>query len=372
MYLNKVPAALVAAGLAMPGFALATNGMLMEGYGPIATGMGGASMAYDNGTAAMANNPATLGLMAEGSRLDVALGFLGPDVEATPLGKSKADAFFMPAFGYVKKAGNLTYGVGVYAQGGMGTDYPNGDMAQVGVGRLIFPVAYNVNERLTLGGSLDYVWAGMDLVYSGAGINFKDGSDYTGKANGYGIAAKLGFTYKVNDSLNVGGVYQTAGNLGDLSDRGYRVKDFDMPPTLALGLAWHASDKLMIAADIKDVMWDSSMNTVTIVTPGGDVPFQQDWDDQIVFAVGAAYKFNDRFTGRVGVNVAENPIPTEYMNYLWPAIVEQHYMLGFGYNLDKTAEVNFSLAYAPEVSQTHGVKVDHSQISWQLMYSKKF
>ena len=31
----------------------ATNGMNMEGYGPIATGMGGASMAYDNGTAAM-------------------------------------------------------------------------------------------------------------------------------------------------------------------------------------------------------------------------------------------------------------------------------------------------------------------------------
>ena len=38
--------------------------MNMEGYGPIATGMGGASMAYDNGTAAVINNPATLGLMA--------------------------------------------------------------------------------------------------------------------------------------------------------------------------------------------------------------------------------------------------------------------------------------------------------------------
>ena len=53
--------------------AYATNGMDLEGYGPIATGMGGASMAYDNGTAAMMNNPATLGLMPEGNRLDVAL-----------------------------------------------------------------------------------------------------------------------------------------------------------------------------------------------------------------------------------------------------------------------------------------------------------
>ncbi|NIQ10933.1 MAG: hypothetical protein GWO23_15260, partial [Gammaproteobacteria bacterium] len=58
----------------------ATNGMNLEGYGPIATGMGGASMAYDNGTAAMMNNPATLGLMDDGSRLDVALGNLSPDI----------------------------------------------------------------------------------------------------------------------------------------------------------------------------------------------------------------------------------------------------------------------------------------------------
>ena len=50
MQLNKCAAALAALGMAVPGMALATNGMLMEGYGPIATGMGGAAMAYDNGT----------------------------------------------------------------------------------------------------------------------------------------------------------------------------------------------------------------------------------------------------------------------------------------------------------------------------------
>ncbi len=55
MQLNKFAATLAAMGMAVPGLAMATNGMLMEGYGPIAAGMGGASMAYDNGTAAMAN-----------------------------------------------------------------------------------------------------------------------------------------------------------------------------------------------------------------------------------------------------------------------------------------------------------------------------
>lgn len=57
-----------------------------------------AAMGYDNGTAAMANNPATLALMADDSRLDVMVGFVGPDVETSMgMGKSGADAFYMPA-----------------------------------------------------------------------------------------------------------------------------------------------------------------------------------------------------------------------------------------------------------------------------------
>ena len=114
-----------------PGALLATNGMNMEGYGPIACAMGGASIAYDNGTAAVMNNPATLALAAPGSRrLDLAAGRLGPDVSASvhmPGGQmtalSAADAFYMPAFGTAITDGPLTYGLGVFAQGGMGTEF---------------------------------------------------------------------------------------------------------------------------------------------------------------------------------------------------------------------------------------------------------
>jgi len=378
MQMNKLAATLAAVGLAVPGAAMATNGMIMEGYGPIAAGMGGASMAYDNGSAALANNPATLGLMAEGNRLDVMLGFVGPDVD-TPMGSSEADAFYMPAIGYVTKQGRLAYGAGIYGQGGMGTEYGYGDMAQVSVGRVIFPVAYAVTDRLNVGGSVDFVWAGMDLVVGMAGINFKDDSDFTGEAKGYSLAAKLGFTYKFNDAFTVGGVYQTAGNLPDLKDGGYRVKGFDMPPIVALGLAWQANERLMVAADVKDVMWGSSMNTVTIDTPAGyAVPFQQDWDDQIVLALGLSYKFNDAFTGRIGYNYGKNPIPDENVSFLWPAIMENHYTAGFGYAFNKQSEVNFGLSYAPEVSVTgsgpmnSGMTIEHSQVNWQLMYSYKF
>lgn len=382
MQRNKLAATLAAVGLVAPSLAMATNGMVMEGYGPIAAGMGGAAMAYDNGTAALANNPATLGLMAEGSRLDVMLGFVGPDLETSMgMGKSEADAFYMPAIGYVTKRGNLVYGAGIYGQGGMGTEYANGDMAQVGVGRVIFPLAYSVSPRFNIGGSVDVVWAGMDLVADlnpfnpGKEIDFRDDSDFTGAAKGYSVAAKLGFTYRLNDALTVGGVYQTAANLPDLKDDDYKVTGFDMPAMLGLGLAWQASERLMVAADVKDVMWGSSMNTVTIYQNGMVVaPFQQDWDDQIVLSLGLAYRFSDAFTGRVGYNHGKNPIPDAFVNYLWPAIMEDHYTAGFGYAFNKQSALNFGLSYVPEVSVTagSGMTIDHSQINWQLMYSHTF
>lgn len=394
MRLKSVAAAFAAIGLVMPGFAHATNGMLMEGYGPIAAGLGGAAMAYDNGTAAMANNPATLALMAPGSRIDLMVGHVGPDVSvpSTPmgaLGDSSADAFYMPAFGFVRKQGDFTYGVGVYGQGGMGTEYASGDMAQVGVGRLIFPLAWNVNERFMIGGSVDVVWAGMDLVADINGspaskeINFKDGSDFTGAAKGYSLAAKLGFTYKLNDALTVGGVYQTAANLPKLKGDGYTVEGFDMPAVVGLGFAWQANARLMVAADVKQLLWGDSMNTVTMRGPGGlVVPFQQDWENQTVVSLGVAYKFNDALTGRVGYNHGKNPIPDATVNLLWPAIVEDHYTAGFGYVFSKQSELNFAVSYVPEVSVTGtglpppngngGITIDHSQLNWQLMYTYRF
>ncbi len=69
-------------------------------------------------------------------------------------------------------------------------------------------------------------------------------------------------------------------------------------------------------------------------------------------ALGLSYKLNDALTGRVGYNYGKNPIPNEFVNYLWPAIVESHYTAGFGYAFNPQSELNFALSYVPEVSVT--------------------
>jgi long-chain fatty acid transport protein len=132
-------AAISALTLLVPASVWATNGMDLEGYGPIALGMGGASLAYDNGTAAVMNNPATLGLMAAGStRIDLALGKLGPDVSAsviTPQGRiragSLAKAFYMAGCGHRAAPGSSHLRFGRFWPG----RYGHGIFGLVVVGR---------------------------------------------------------------------------------------------------------------------------------------------------------------------------------------------------------------------------------------------
>ena len=132
------PVAIIVATFGLLPRVFATNGMNMEGYGPVATAMGGASLAYENGTAAVINNPATLGLMDADARLDLAVGTLGPDITATSPGgvtaDSNANAFYMPAFGYARHAGDFTYGFGVFGQGGMGCEYDPDSWRGLGFG----------------------------------------------------------------------------------------------------------------------------------------------------------------------------------------------------------------------------------------------
>lgn len=461
MTLKKIAALLAIAGITTPAFA--TNGMNLEGYGPIATGMGGASMAYDNGAGAMMNNPATLGLMGQGSAIGVALGFLGPDVKASVpafglSAQSSGDAYYMPAIGYLMKTGSLTFGAGIYSQGGMGTEYGassflaagTGDKvrSEVGVGRVIVPLAYNVTDSLTVGGSIDWVWATMDIkmaassadfqamatgMSAGMGgamagllgggathfrIDFSDNNDFMGEAVGTGFAGKLGLTYKVNQALSLGATYHTETDLGDMETgstgasfsayntgtamgapvRGkITIHNFQWPETYGLGMAYQATDRLMVAADFKRLNWSKVMkdfkmtyttaNLGTGTTESADFKISQNWADQDVFMLGVAYRLTDALTLRAGANMADNPIPNDRVHPLFPAIVEDHYTFGVGYMTSKTGGVDFSLVYAPEVSVTGtqatgaagsgvggnaGVNIKHSQLNWQIQYGQRF
>ncbi|SHN56270.1 OmpP1/FadL family transporter [Desulfovibrio litoralis] len=369
--------------------AFATNGMLFDGYGPISQAMGGASMAYDNGTAAMSNNPATLGLMPDGNRVDIALGFLMPDVRYETPGKtykSSSDLFLMPAIGYVRKDGDFAYGIGMYSLGGMGTDYLDDNLgmySQVIVGKILVPFAYDVTDKFTIGATISLTQAQMDIVLKPRGpmmpkFDFKDGSDFSGATSDYGVSGKLGFTYKLHDRFTIGGAYHNKGGIGDLTGKGARVEGFDMPATANIGFAANITDDLMFTADYQKIFWSEVMQTITITQGNQKAELRQDWRDQNVVSMGLAYTLPSlpELTLRAGVNLGDNPV-NKNATPMFPAIIENHYTAGFGYKFNETHSVNASFSYAPKVRVNNdgmfrGTSTTHEQTSSQIMYSINF
>jgi long-chain fatty acid transport protein len=428
----------VAAVCALPLAALATNGMNMEGYGPVSTGMGGASQAIDHGTAAMAQNPATLSLMAPGARFDAAFGVLGPDVASSvpgmPTAESGGTSYVMPAFGYARRNGALTYGIGLFAQGGMGTEYAADTFlalgsgrdvrSELGVGRVLLPLSYQVTPEFAIGGTLDFMWAGLDLRMAATGaqlgglvtgasgnlgaalpalggapwarIDFSNDNDFTGEASSTGWAAKLGAVWRPMPTLTFGASYQFESSLGDMetSDNGaslsaaggfidygrITVIDFQWPSMAAVGMAWQVTPAVLLAADYKRIGWSDVMKDFKMrydsAGIGGSVSFAlpQNWEDEDVINLGVAWAVNDALVLRAGVSLSDNPIPDAYVNPLFPATEEDHYTLGFGYRFSPAHEFNASMTIAPEVKVTsgQGVTITHEQMNFQFMYSYRF
>ncbi|MEW6764964.1 MAG: outer membrane protein transport protein [Pseudomonadota bacterium] len=408
---RSVLATAVATLVAAPAYA--TNGMNMEAYGAKAGGMGGASMAYDSGNSAMMNNPATLALKKQGWDFGVGLTVLQPNVDAQlggsggPSFGSTGDSYLMPSISIVRKQGKFAYGAGILAQGGMGTEY-DGSLAaaftggalsvpqrsELGFMRVMFPLAYQVNDDLSVAAQLDYVRATLDLQMldpaSGAYIDVSDDSDFSGEMTGDGWAFKLGAHYKINKEFAIGATYHSKTDIGDLTGSGsvsaaggafdadFRAVDFQWPETYAVGVAWNVTDKLMLAADLKRLMWSKTMKNFNFGVEGNIGAMPQEWDDQTVFMIGGQYMIAPSVALRAGFNYAENPIPSDNINYLFPAITEKHYTLGVGWNIGGGHAVAASFMYAPKVDQdgtgplNTGLSMSHSQTVWRVNYNYHF
>jgi len=423
--------------------AFATNGMNLEGYGSKSMAMGGTGSAYDTGNSAVMNNPATLGFMKEGeSEIGFGIRGLHPNIKLENGGvtdKSDATSFFMPSMSYMRRDGRISWGVAMLAQGGMGTDYGNDSplfaggismmgnpvamsgkdiRSEVGVGRIMFPVAYHLTDKTTVGASFDVVIASMDLqmdmdgqhlagMMAGNGgsvsgtmlgalggfsdvnyarFDFSNNSPWIGQAKGFGTGLKFGFTHQFSKVVTIGASYHTQTRLSDLeTDKAtvsfagdtagglmtqsltgkIKVRNFEWPATFAAGIALNPSDKWLIAGDVKYIDWSTVMDKfqMTFIADDSnpafagqnlDVTMKQEWKDQTIWSVGVQYKATDKLALRAGASFSTNPVPDQYLNPLFPAITKNHYTCGFGYRVNDATSVAAAFSWAPRVTATNG------------------
>ncbi|MDH3318212.1 MAG: outer membrane protein transport protein [Betaproteobacteria bacterium] len=403
-------AAATAAALA-PCVALATDGYFSHGYGMKAKGRAGASTATTSDSFGGANNPATM--VFAGSRTDLGVDWFQPDRSAsragsTGLGFGNVDgaadgngvsSFLIPEFGYNRMiAPDMSFGVTVYGNGGMNTEY-SGDTIPAG---RCGPAAANL---LCGSGSL-----GVDLTQliiaptlarkigggqSSLGIapliayqRFKayglqpfmaissDPANLTnnGYDDSWGFGARFGYYAQLSPDVSFGAAYSTKINMQEFEKyRGLFAEhgDFDIPDNYNLGVAFKATPKLTVAADYQRINYSKvasvgnpsnqsgcaptfpagpGVGSGCLGASGSSIGFG--WDDVSVIKLGVEYQWDSKLLLRAGYNRTDNPVQARDVtfNILAPGVVTDHLTLGFTYTLERGSEITMAYMHAFENS----------------------
>lgn len=337
--------------------AFATNGLAPTGIGQAHKAMGGAAAGYAVNTMSIATNPAAASFVNDG--YDVGLEIFKPSRSATRIstgvtydGNGKS-TFLIPEAGYKKQINDkVAVGVAVYGNGGMNTSYgtnpPNYGTGAAGVDLqqlFISPtVSYKISDDAAIGVSANMVYQKFKL--EGA-QNFNGASVFPGSVtnNGYdsstGIGATIGVQGNVTDKLSMGASYRSKVKMGRLDKYQGLIPNaggsMDVPAALTVGMAYKATPKTTIAADVQQIYYsdvpaigNSSrvLRTGTLLGAPGGPGFG--WSDQTVYKLGVKHQVKDDLALMAGINYGKNPLSSAdtTFNVLAPATVEKHLSLG--------------------------------------------
>lgn len=374
-------AAQLAAGSAISPLAFATNGYFAHGYGIKSLGMAGVGYALPQDALAVATNPAGTALV--GNRLDLGVTWFKPDrsVEihgaAAPGANGEYDgndteSFLIPEFGYTRQFDErLAFGLAVYGNGGMNTDYgrnpfvaygSHGDAGVDLVQAFITPsLAWRINERQTVGIGINYAYQrfeargidGFAAISESPEHVSNNGHDHS---DGWGL--RLGWNGQLTDTLTVGLAWSSKIETGKFDRYEGLFADhgsFDIPENYGIGLAWRATERLTLAADVQQIDYSdvkSISNPVSVLFAGHALGSEDGpnfgWEDIRVYKLGASYAVNQQLTLRGGYSWADQALDTgeTFFNTLAPGVVREHVTLGVTWAPEADHEISVFYAHA--------------------------
>lgn len=434
----------------------ATDVFRLEGYGPIARAMGGTAAAHDVGPAGMMSNPATLSLMAPGSALHLGLDVVTTDIDArngasgeqvrSGTHSNNRGPYVAPELAYTRRSGAWTLGVGAFAEGGLGTEYgarsflsksSSGASSQLDnssrllVLRIPFAASFELNDKLSVGASLDAIWTGLNLnlllgadqvgsligagrvggtllpvlgalpALDGAHFSLTRNAPLASGVDAWGLGAKFGLTYKLSATSTVGGSYGFKSRIADMEGNAtlsaldsvlgtvplqgrIALRNFQMPATLNVGFAHQVNDRLLLSADVSRVFWKNVMKDIDVgfVANGGatlDILLPQGYKDQTILALGAAYRAGN-WTLRGGARIASSALRSELLFAVIPATPRKHVSAGLSYDLANKDSIHFAYSHALRETMNNArlpntsapIESTHAQHNLVVAYSRPF
>ena len=382
--MRKLLLAAATAAAFAPLAAHATTGYFAHGYGIKAKAMGGVGIALPQDALAAASNPA--GIAWIGNRIDLGADWFTPDRGASITGSGAPGAngtydgndtksFLIPEFGYNQTLNpNLTFGVAVYGNGGMNTDYKTNPFAAFGgtgsagvdlMQLFIAPTIAWKSGSHSFGASLNLAYQRFKAegIQGFAGFSASPGNvSNRGYDDSTGFGVRVGWTGQITPAVTLGATYQSKTKMSEFdkySGLFANQGDFDIPENYGLGIALKASPRLTVAADVVQINYSDIPavgNTADclFVTGtcqlGGTNGAGFGWRDTTVYKIGFAYELNPGTTLRGGYVTLKQPIPASqtFFNILAPGVVEDHLTLGITVETSKTSELTVMYMHAFE------------------------
>lgn len=442
-----------------PTTAQATDGTNFIGYGPTSIAMGGTGTAYDIGPAGMMVNPATLVLGQTGCEGQLGFDIIVSNLRARDLStgevtKSESRAanngpYYGPEVAFVCRSGRYAFGIGAFASSGVGTQFDpdsflsrtatNGtdtglrNFSRLIVLRVPVSVAYEVTDRLTVGGSLDVVWTSLNLGLlldssqfgalasqnqlsgsllpgllgiprlSGGYLNFNRNSIVGGGANGWGIGGKIGATFQLSRDTRVGFVYNFKTAVSDITGNALltaispeigniplngkvTIRDFQQPSELRVGINRDLSEKLAVRIDYGRIFWSHVLKSLNVTfkenasSADANLSFPTRYHDVNVISLGMEYRITPKLALRGGFHYTDEQVPESGTLSVLPNTPKFHLTGGGSLNFDKKGTLDFALMYGfPNSAVNYGpsntsvpIELTHRQIAASIALRRIF
>jgi len=270
----------------------------------------------------------------------------------------------------------FAYGVGIFTPFGLGQEYKDrntsifrNQITKIDLQTIVVnpTVAYKVNEFLSVGAGIDYMYGraklaknamypvdnstnlyNLDLKGDGDAWGYNFGLLLTPSQNvRIGFSYRSPFTLEIKDGdveirnidntaiLGAGPTYATTIFGGtSFNTKGSAV--IRMPATAALGVAY-TMGRLTVEADADWTFWHSYKSLPIDIRNNNsilpDSNAAKNWKDVCALRIGAEYRVTDPLSLRAGFVYDPTPAPAETLGPELPDATRQNYMVGAGYKI---------------------------------------
>lgn len=362
--------------LMLPGTVNA-SGFKVDQQGAKALGMANAYAATADDPSAIYFNPAGLAGQRDPA-LYLGAFALAPSTEfKDPSGAEVEmdELFVAPHFYLTYPYRNVSFGLGVYAPFGLGTNWSEAGVAryqatesEIDTLNINPAIAMRVRPWLLVGAGVDYMRSSATLKKM-VDQSLVGGADARSslEGDGYGWGYNAGVIIIPAESFRLGVSYRSAIDVdfdgsasldniapalqplfGGASFVTNARTSIEFPATLMIGAAYEATENTTVELDFERTYWSSyeslDIDLQNEVQPAGftDTSEPKDWRDIWAVRAGVEYRAAERISLRGGYVFQNNPVPDHTLEPRLPDSDQHNISFGIGY---KAANLVIDAAY---------------------------